>query len=393
MHKIKKKYFLSFPLFLYSFSLGLGSFNPFSNNVSDWSLSYIFLAFFMFSTICHSNVIGSIKTFKKEILFLILLLFTLFISSLFYSFTNVSIITFNLKFFVSILIFWFISFHFKNDNKIAIMALFFFAIACGIISILSLTGILQNQMSINKGRLILFGENPNSTSIRMALSALFFCYIIIVNPLNFSKLRLFLFLFIFTLLMVVIQSGSRGSLIIFSLGFVIIFLFSEIKLYQKIVVLSIFSIAAAYILKIIISIGDFAIFDRMSGFFDSGSIGGRKEIWIDALKIFIEHPIIGVGEEGYVIEMLSRNNYFLDTHNLFVYILVTSGIVGFLFFISFLFLILSKAWKSYRAGEIFPMVLFVFIVLTIFKTGGVLTYSIIWFLFAFVNTYKLKKNY
>lgn len=72
--------------------------------------------------------------------------------------------------------------------------------------------------------------------------------------------------------------------------------------------------------------------------FSSGS--GRFEIWINALFLWSENPIFGIGWYNFLyynIEFFNRTNY---VHNTFLEVLVETGILGFILYSTFHLLIL-----------------------------------------------------
>lgn len=62
--------------------------------------------------------------------------------------------------------------------------------------------------------------------------------------------------------------------------------------------------------------------------------GGRLAIWANNLEIFYNNPL-GVGEIGYTLESFEHFGMTSDTHNLFLYMLVTGGFIVFILFIFF----------------------------------------------------------
>ncbi len=86
---------------------------------------------------------------------------------------------------------------------------------------------------------------------------------------------------------------------------------------------------------------------------DVGFFNGRTEIWGACLKEFAKSPVFGIGKEN-VIERSIDNldddkwkNHFRQggTHNIYVCLLVSSGVVGFLIIGAFAVIILLKSFK------------------------------------------------
>jgi len=115
-------------------------------------------------------------------------------------------------------------------------------------------------------------------------------------------------------------------------------------------------------------------------------LGVRQDIWANALSIWSEQPF-GVGEKGYLDEMVRRYSMTWDTHNLFIYILVTGGIQSLILFFIYILILLKKAYKNLKDGSTFPFIAFIVILLIAAKTGGVLTYLIMWYYFAVIDAW------
>lgn len=81
------------------------------------------------------------------------------------------------------------------------------------------------------------------------------------------------------------------------------------------------------------------------------SIGLRLYMWTGAVKIFMEHPLIGVGTGGYreALKKYKDNPALPDVvhpHNSFLHIAVSYGIVGLSIFAWLLFILLRKGWRD-----------------------------------------------
>ena len=77
-----------------------------------------------------------------------------------------------------------------------------------------------------------------------------------------------------------------------------------------------------------------------------GSINERWEIVTDAVEIFLDHPIFGVGVDAFMTVRGERFNRWQDTHNLYLQILTNVGIVGLLAFVIMLYSIFQSLGKA-----------------------------------------------
>lgn len=64
----------------------------------------------------------------------------------------------------------------------------------------------------------------------------------------------------------------------------------------------------------------------------------RMELWNEAIEVFKENPVFGVGYGGFGLT-IPKDQLLTDTHNYYVKMLAEQGIVGF-------FIINYHFWKS-----------------------------------------------
>ncbi len=371
-----------FIVILFSFFLGFGKFDPFGTGGLFFDLITFFL---MLSIVIYTDVLKEFGLYKRTLFLLCSIVLLLFFTGLFYGYVLVDTSVFNFKFLAAIIVFWFFSYVFKKNPKLCLYSIILFSLSCSLIAVLYHFGFLGSVSEIRNGRLNIFGENPNSISSRMAISFLVLIYIIIENPLSIKYHRFFLGLALPSLFFFVIETGSRGSFLALLLGVVIIVLFSKVSKYVKIIlgIISVF-----FIIKIFDFVKTTSLFDRLNA--DDVS-GGREEIWSNAFMIFYDFPW-GVGEGGYITEMTKRFSSQHDTHNLFIYLLVCGGWLSLLLFLFFMKELFQKVLINLRNGNSLLLVVFVFLVFLASKTGGILTYLIMWYFFAVINSFDLNKQ-
>jgi putative inorganic carbon (hco3(-)) transporter len=79
------------------------------------------------------------------------------------------------------------------------------------------------------------------------------------------------------------------------------------------------------------------------------SAAGRLTLWEDAMQVFKGDPIFGTGFNTYAY--MGRVGDFRDTHNLFVKVLVETGVSGLAFFLYLLFRMFRTGWRLYRSAS------------------------------------------
>lgn len=294
----------------------------------------------------------------------------------------------NIKFLVAIIFFVIFSTFFSIHPKYIQTSLVAFGIGAGILSVLFTLGIFgESAYEIRNDRLILLGENPNSLSVRIGLGILFLAWGAVENGLKLSKFYPFLLLlpipFMYNL---ILASGSKGSflLCVGSVALYILLLKNVSKTTKSIIVFFAFIILSFALIFFVES----TLYERLLG---SSLTSGRSDIWNVALQIFTDHPL-GVGEGGYKQEIYKRIGIFIDAHNLFIYLLVTGGFLALLLFVYFLYNIFIKNIRQYKTNKnIIYLLIFFSMIFVMGKTGGVLTYLILWYFLACINGSQLKK--
>jgi len=250
-------------------------------------------------------------------------------------------------------------------------------------------GFFSSNFSFSKGRLYLFEENPNSLSTRVAIS-IFISFFLFLKSKKYIQ-KFIYFVPIIILAPFLLLFGSKGSFLIVGIAVILYFLlYGDLKFTRKIfLILITFFIFLRYIFD---SLVESTVGQRFLQ--DGDDLGTRNTLWEIAFnKIFLKYPM-GVGETRYFQLMEMEFGTALDTHNLFLYILVTSGFIGLIIFILPLFTLMKGHFKLYlKFKEPFYLVLLLFLFLLMSKTGGILSYLIMWYFIAFIHSnLNSKKN-
>lgn len=82
---------------------------------------------------------------------------------------------------------------------------------------------------------------------------------------------------------------------------------------------------------------------------DDGSMNDRWEIITDAVAIFLDHPILGVGVDAFMAARGERFDRWQDTHNLYLQVLTNIGIIGAVAFLVLLYRIFDSLNKAKQA--------------------------------------------
>ncbi len=337
---------------------------------------------FVISILYHrlgSYIYTSIKQFIPLLLLWLLLLF----SSVLYS-RNGANVSFNIPFLGAIFFYITCKGSMEDYPQTVKASLKAYVYTCGIVSLIYLLLIGSPFTLVSKGRYFFLGENPNSYSTRMAVSII--CAIFFLEG-NNLKQKIILGTLILSQSIVIFLSGSRGAVFMLVIG-VVVYLFSSFKGGQKLRINFLLPIGLILMVGMILfgslDFGEASMGARLLGFFESNDTGGRIELWKDSYAIFSDNPFIGVGSEGFIREMQLRFGENRDAHNLFLYLLTTGGIIGFLLFLYFLLPITFKAINQVKV-QAYSITLIILMYFVAFKSGGVLSYSLLWYTLAIAS--------
>lgn len=381
---ISKQQLLRFLLLPFCCLLAMGKIAYSDNDLS--ALHILTALFIIFFFILNKNFIFNFM--KGKIIFIFLLTFSLSFSELISPtyIHNAKII--NLKLIISIFFFLSLSSYLKKYPED--LNLIFLSFIIGLFILITMIFFIPGIGIIQKGKILVIDENPNSTGARLAAGGLMLFYFIL-NPKKHNLILLNIQIIILcAIVYLTIMGGSRGALIVLFLGFGLMVLFSKLSKKTKIILLS------SFIFLILSAIGYLTnlegdIGEKWSAALD-GDMAGRTDIWTISLMLFMDNPLFGVGESGFLNLMLNQFGSFKDSHNVFVYLLATGGLIAFILYLTFLLLLFIKAYHKKSQDKGLRIVLLISAIFLAAKSGGALTYLLLWFLYAIIDGTSAKKN-
>lgn len=234
------------------------------------------------------------------------------------------------------------------------------------------------------GRLFIFGENPNLTGMKASLAILIVTAYLINDRFSVKKLigGAVLALPIFNLLII---SGSRGALLSMFLGVLVMFALIKVNWAKKMISIFAGVLLSVYLLVYIMQHNeDFG--KRLESSFTSGETGGRSHLWKSALMAIEDNFFLGVGNSGLMPEM-QRYSGIRNTvpHNIFLEVWLTSGFLGFFFFMVFISRLFKSLYKEYQyTGNVLNLIIFLVILFNMAKSGGSIGFIFAWIFFAFL---------
>jgi O-antigen ligase len=351
-----------------------------------FSLTKIGGLFYIFSIVLDHEQFSKIRPLWKFFIPLYVLYCYLFFISYLYSYyepiSRVS--AFNYELTQSIIIFSLVAIDLLENRRLQSWVLLSFALSITLMSILISQGI---QVKLVFGRLSIFGYNPNTIGTWGVYSIVCVLCILMYDKEVFGVKRYLLLLLIPSFLSMMVASGSRGAIIIVLVLFVIFALLGgrslKAKIYITMLILALGGLMYVYIM-------DSAMMQKRIELGEEDKLGGRVDIWSASINRYWDHPILGVGETGYITanrdyRLMYKSDVVLDTHNLFLYILICGGAIGFIAFTYFLFNILRCSWTYFKqTHNIGPFVFFCMIVLYMSKSGGILADKTMWLFLSYI---------
>jgi O-antigen ligase len=291
------------------------------------------------------------------------------------------------SFLQAIILFWILSNDFYRHPEIKKWTFLFFIFGMTTVGLLVPLGIGVAVDGFMGGRLRYFGANPNQIGQLSSIAILMVLVLLVHNKMFFGKKGFLLLASLPFLVSLVGLSGSRGAFITLVLGVAVFFVFYKTTLMKKICLLLIGAIITIYISGTLLQQYE-TLERRLTMTIQEQDTGTRFDIWHKVINIYVDNPIVGAGTTGYYHEMVERNNYvYKDPHNLFLYILVTSGIIGFTLYMYFYYSIFRKVWRYYKVEHhAAGLILFTAITFILFKSGGILADKTTWLLMAFISS-------
>ena len=123
--------------------------------------------------------------------------------------------------------------------------------------------------------------------------------------------------------------------------------------------------------------------ERLLDTAEKGDISSREVIWENVFYIFLPNLFWGIGLPRYQYEVTAAFGYFTSPHNVFIEVIVYTGILGLTIFVVFLFRVIKCAVvKYFKKIEILPIILLIPLVGMLFS-GQIFGVKIAWVLFAY----------
>ncbi|MBC6369207.1 O-antigen ligase [Algoriphagus sp. AK58] len=338
------------------------------------AFGYIGLSFFKF----RNFRISSLKAYLSPIFYL---WFCLLVSSIIFFINYPSVdLTLNFTFIICVVSFWLLSNDLRKYPKLYFNFIVVVVLNGFFISLLSFFGIGIDVGYM--GRESLLGNNANIIGLNVIFSFFSILYLIIENPMNISSKRYLLLLLFPFLVQTIARTGSKGALLLLMIGLFVYFTFLNKPIKFKVPIFVLGILGSLFVYSTLLE--NSVLSERWENFIEEGNTTGRTERWFFAWNIFLNNPLIGVGENG--IEFIPSPFVGLnEPHNVYLYVLACGGIIGFFFLSLFLFRLCKNVFINYLSNKsLLPVVFLILVLMHWFKAGGGLNSKIIWIYFAFI---------
>jgi O-antigen ligase len=287
---------------------------------------------------------------------------------------------------VQLTILCWIAYNVMRDKQVAEQALLTFATGCVLLSLLQVTGVASRAVEADSAivRVTALGFHPNNLARILTLGLL--ALVGLTYGRGRSLLRPIFTTWPFILLIgaALIQTGSRGGLLALAAGFMTFVLRRgtiRTKLLNAIALLLVLGFVFVAALQSDIMRA------RFEETLEEGDLARREQIYPTAWQMFQEKPVLGWGPIASTYELGMRLGHpeeeTKNPHNLILYALVSTGLVGALPLFAGIALAVFSAWKARHGPHgILPMSMIV-AVLVANMSGVWLSNKLHWLVMAY----------
>lgn len=389
----------NFALLLFVFGVNFENWDPFGLQ-GVFSIAKMSAIVYIVSWVPFLNRI-KLKPLKQFLIPLLVYMMIEFLSSAINNIYAANILgTFNFKLVQLLILLTLIISHIYHNNAILKWVLYSFIANVLLLSVLSALGIGYEVIEAQDGgRLEMFGENPNMIGMKASFAAIMLFYFIFNTKKLWSKMLLVLPLLL--IISMLIATASRGALLSIFAGLGIMVMIQKTTALRKIVLFSIGIAVSTWLFNYIMTTNEnFAM--RMNVFLEEGNTG-RNDLWEGAYSIIMDNLVIGVGRPGALPVMQQYIGRAMDPHNVFLYVLMTTGLIGFVFFMTFINRLAIRLFKDFKqTNNAMYLVLLAILLFNMAKAGGFINKTFLWFFFAVligstvytkqINDFKTKSN-
>ncbi len=254
-----------------------------------------------------------------------------------------------------------IAFSLMRDEGVARTALLALVVACGLLSVLQVTGVAAQATDVGAQaeRVTAFGFHPNNLARILTLGVLAAVGLTYGGAKSIVRPRYLVWPLVVLVGVALVQTGSRGALLALAAGLMCFVLRGRSFLTKLRNVAGVLLIMAFFVWAGFQSESTRIRFEKT---LEDGDLARREQIYPTSWEMFQERPLLGWGAIASTYELGGRLGHIdedtKNPHNLLLYGLVSTGLLGALPLFLGTGLAVWAAWKSRRGPHgVLPLAL------------------------------------
>ena len=240
-------------------------------------------------------------------------------------------------------------------------------------------------------RYTIFNDNQNTVGIKMAISILFLINYTLHHSVGKPIYKPWLLALTIPMFVVLFATASRTATLIVAVGVVLfVFLRPSLSHWYRFVWLIIGAVIIYYGAQLISE--QELLMTRLLQTAEEGSMAQRDVIWAMYWELIKANPIFGVGFTGGEQVAMQVFGNLRSPHNVFVEVALYSGIMGFIPFLCFIYVLYRDAIKYFKVEKNLAPLLMSIGLAGMLLAGQALNVKLFWTMAAFAISYQISHN-
>jgi O-antigen ligase len=277
-----------------------------------------------------------------------------------------------------LILFW-VSFNLLQHEGMIKGTLVGLGLSCVVLACLQLAGVGPSDEP--QGRVTALAENANRLGGVLSLGALALVGLGYARARTDQGIRVLAWPCVGLLCTGILMTGSRGAMFGFIVGILCLLTkggggLSSFKV-RAVAILLLIGLAVA-------SYSNALVRDRWERAFYKGNLAGREKVLPEAWRMFTESPLVGWGPVNNHVELGARfGEDTIDTHNLYLWVLTETGLLGGIPFFAALWICGRAAWIARRGPEGSLPIAMVGCIAIVNMAGTMLNHKLFWLALAY----------
>jgi O-antigen ligase len=245
-----------------------------------------------------------------------------------------------------LVLFW-VVFNLFQDHRLIKGAFVSLGISCVLLSLIQITGGAAN--AIDQGRFTALSQDANTVGSILSLGLLALLGLAYGRNSGHGQIGVLAWTCFGIIATGIVLTGSRGALLSLIVGVLcLVARHANSAVRVKTGLIAVFTIAclawASY--------ENVSVRTRWERSLTEGHMAGRENLFPEAWEMFIEKPLAGWGPVSNYVELGRRfGEPSKDTHNLYLWVLTETGLLGSIPFFTALWLCCRAAWSARHGAE------------------------------------------